>query len=222
MKALFVLSLSLLALVASAKDNFDFFYLVQQWPGSYCDTKRACCYPVTGKPDPIFTIHGLWPNYNDGTYPSNCDQQNEFDGREIEDLQRTMEEYWPTLACPTGNGLKFWAHEWDKHGTCTESTLDQHSYFLSALNLYKKANLLTALQDAGIEPDDRFYSVDSIKLAIKESVGFTPGLECNKDGSGNQQLSEVYLCVDKSGQKFINCPNFPRISCRKQVQFPSF
>ncbi|KAF3320267.1 extracellular ribonuclease LE-like protein [Carex littledalei] len=221
MKPLFLLSLSLLAVVSSAKD-FDFFYFVQQWPGSYCDTKRACCYPVTGKPDPIFTIHGLWPNYNDGTYPSNCDQQNEFDAREIEDLQRTMEEYWPTLACPTGNGLKFWAHEWDKHGTCTESTLDQHSYFLSALNLYKKANLLKALQDAGIEPDDRFYSVDSIKLAIKESVGFTPGLECNKDGSGNQQLSEVYLCVDKSGQKFINCPNFPRISCRKQVQFPSF
>jgi Ribonuclease T2 family len=48
----------------------------------------------------------------------------------------------------------------------------------------------------GIEPDDCFYIVESIKLAIKESIGFTPGLECNRDESGNQQLSEVYLCVD--------------------------
>ncbi|KAJ4753425.1 Ribonuclease T2 family protein [Rhynchospora pubera] len=221
MKALFLLSLSLLAVVSSAQD-FDFFYFVQQWPGSYCDTKRSCCYPVTGKPDPIFTIHGLWPNYNDGSYPSNCDRQNDFDAREIEDLEKTMQKYWPTLACPSSDGLKFWGHEWDKHGTCAESQLDQHSYFLSALNLYKKANILKSLQDAGIEPDDRYYSVESIKQAIKRGVGFTPGLECNKDESGNQQISEVYLCVDTSGQEFIECPTFPRISCRKEVQFPSF
>ncbi|KAF3323001.1 Ribonuclease 1 [Carex littledalei] len=80
-----------------------------------------------------------------------------------------------------------------------------------------KANLLKALQDAGIEPDDRFYSVDSIKIAIKESIGFTPGFECNRDESGNQQLSEVYLCIDTSSQEFIECPTFPRISCKEQA-----
>jgi ribonuclease T2 len=68
---------------------------------------------------------------------------------QIEDLQRTMQRYWPTLACPSADGDKFWGHEWGKHGTCAKSTLDQHSYFLSALNLYKKANILKALQDAG-------------------------------------------------------------------------
>ncbi|CAN6206182.1 unnamed protein product [Urochloa humidicola] len=56
------LVLSLLA-VSSAAESFDFFYFVQQWPGSYCDTWRGCCFPDTGKPAAEFGIHGLWPNY---------------------------------------------------------------------------------------------------------------------------------------------------------------
>ncbi|KAI3730765.1 hypothetical protein L1987_61942 [Smallanthus sonchifolius] len=66
-------------LVLSASQDFDFFYFVQQWPGSYCDTKHGCCYPRTGKPASDFGIHGLWPNRNDGSYPSNCDSSNPFD-----------------------------------------------------------------------------------------------------------------------------------------------
>ncbi|CAL5085772.1 unnamed protein product [Urochloa decumbens] len=58
----FGLVLSLLA-ISSAAERFDFFYFVQQWPGSFCDTSRGCCFPDTGKPAADFGIHGLWPNY---------------------------------------------------------------------------------------------------------------------------------------------------------------
>ena len=56
---------------------------VMQWPGSYCDTKQSCCYPTTGKPAADFGIHGLWPNYQDGKYPQNCDSKNLFNPNKV-------------------------------------------------------------------------------------------------------------------------------------------
>ncbi|RVW25391.1 Extracellular ribonuclease LE [Vitis vinifera] len=177
--------------------GFDFFYLVQQWPGSYCDSKQSCCYPTTGKPDADFGIHGLWPNYRDGSYPSNCNSNNPYDESEISDLIRSMQEEWPTLACPSGNGSKFWAHEWDKHGTCSESVLSQHQYFEAALDLKKDVDLVQILKKAGIRANGESYPLYDIKDAIKDAVGVTPWIECNVDSSGNSQLYQVHLRLDQ-------------------------
>lgn len=203
-------------------DDFDFFYFVQQWPGAYCDTKQSCCYPKTGKPTADFGIHGLWPNYKDGSWPSNCDPDSTFDKSQISDLMKNMEKNWPSLSCPSSNGFRFWSHEWEKHGTCAESELDQHEYFETALKLKEKANLLQSLTNAGIEPNDEFYSIENISEAIKEGTGFTPGIECNRDSARNSQLYQVYMCVDTSGSNFIECPLLPRSRCGEQIQFPKF
>ncbi|KAM7484370.1 hypothetical protein LguiA_000379 [Lonicera macranthoides] len=208
--------------VMCAAQDFDFFYFVQQWPGSYCDTKQSCCYPKTGKPASDFGIHGLWPNYNDGSYPSNCDPNAPFDQSKVSDLISSMQKDWPSLACPSSNGLTFWSHEWDKHGTCSESVLNQHSYFSSALNLKDQVNLLQALKSAGIQPNGQSYSLESIKGAIKGSTGYTPFIECNVDESGNSQLYQVYLCVDTSGNNVIECPVLPHGKCASKIEFPSF
>ncbi|KAI7747459.1 hypothetical protein M8C21_031859 [Ambrosia artemisiifolia] len=209
-------------LVLSTSQDFDFFYFVQQWPGSYCDTKQGCCYPSTGKPESDFGIHGLWPEYNDGSYPSNCDPDSPFDASEISDLMSQMKSDWPTLACPSNDGQTFWAHEWNKHGTCSESELDQHGYFSSSLNLKAQINLLKILEDAGIHPNGSEYNLSSIIGAIQEATGYTPGIECNKDSSGNSQLYEIYLCVDKSGSNIIECPILPKGKCGTSIEFPSF
>jgi ribonuclease T2 len=68
---------------------------------------------------------------------------------QVADLRSSMQKNWPTLACPSGNGVSFWTHEWEKHGTCSESVLDQHGYFQAALSLQKQAKLLQALASAG-------------------------------------------------------------------------
>ncbi|KAI3516454.1 hypothetical protein L1887_15370 [Cichorium endivia] len=209
-------------LVLTASQDFDFFYFVQQWPGSYCDTKQSCCYPTTGKPASDFGIHGLWPNRNDGSYPSNCDASTPFDASKISDLTNQMRSEWPTLSCPSNDGLTFWGHEWDKHGTCSESVLNQHAYFATALSLKNEINLLHALQSAGIGPNGQQYSLDSIKSAIKGASGYTPWIECNKGTSGNSQLYQIYLCVDSSASGFIECPVFPNGSCGSSIEFPSF
>ncbi|KAK7845533.1 extracellular ribonuclease le [Quercus suber] len=58
---------------------------------------------------------------------------------------------WPTLACPSSSGSSFWSHEWKKHGTCSESILNQHGYFQAALNHKDKVDLLQILESAGSE-----------------------------------------------------------------------
>ncbi|XP_028073371.1 extracellular ribonuclease LE-like isoform X2 [Camellia sinensis] len=161
--------LQCLSVVCFAQD-FDFFYFVQQWPGSYCDRKQSCCYPTTGKPAADFGIHGLWPNYNDGSYPSNCDPNSPYDQSAISDLISRMQDSWPTLACPSGDGSTFWSHEWDKHGTCSESVLDQHSYFKSALNLKSNIDLLQILQSAVLKSNKKAMKNKNKKTLILRFV----------------------------------------------------
>ncbi|CAI0402129.1 unnamed protein product, partial [Linum tenue] len=141
---------------------------------------------------------------------------------QIEDVLPQLQKFWPTLACPSGDGVKFWTHEWEKHGTCSESEMDQHDYFVAALKLKDKANLLQILKSAGIRPDDGLYELDSIVEAIKERTGFTPGIECNVDSSRNSQLYQVFMCVDTSGSDFIECPILPKGRCASSIQFPKF
>ncbi|KAH6824690.1 Ribonuclease T2 family protein [Perilla frutescens var. hirtella] len=211
--------LQCLSFLCSSTQDFDFFYFVQQWPASYCDTRRSCCYPTTGKPDEDFSIHGLWPNYNSGKWPQNCDSDSSLDKSQISDMMSRMQKEWPTLACPSRDGMAFWGHEWTKHGTCTP--LDAHAYFETALDLKNKANLLQLLRDAGISPG-KFYSMKSIKKAIEEGLGHEAYIECNVDTQGNHQLYQVYVCVDKSASNFISCPILPRgRGCGSTVEFPS-
>ncbi|KAK8701857.1 hypothetical protein V6N13_020235 [Hibiscus sabdariffa] len=60
---------------------------------------------------------GLWPDYNDGTWPSCCARAR-FDVKEISPLMDALEKYWPSLYCSrsstcfSGKGI-FWAHEVD-------------------------------------------------------------------------------------------------------------
>ena len=61
-----------------------------QWPGAYCDSKHSCCYLETGKLVTDFTIRGLWPEYKDGSYPSNCDPNSVFEKSQVLIIFSTM------------------------------------------------------------------------------------------------------------------------------------
>ncbi|KAG6403526.1 hypothetical protein SASPL_135750 [Salvia splendens] len=99
--------------------EFDYFKLALQWPGTYCRKTSKCCAQngcCRGSNGPTgFTIHGLWADYNDGTWPSCCSGK-KFDATEISTLREALYKYWPTLSCSKsknchgGKGL-FWEHE---------------------------------------------------------------------------------------------------------------
>eukprot|EP01018_Ginkgo_biloba_P016041 Gb_01128 [translate_table: standard] len=211
-----------LCLVNTYARTFDFYYFVQQWPGSYCDSHRKCCYPKSGTPSLDFSIHGLWPNMNDGTWPQFCDRHHRFNFSQVADLEMELEKHWASLQCPSSNGHKFWAHEWERHGTCSLN-MDEHDYFNSTLSLRRQVDLLGALEAAGIFPDGRQYDSDEILEALGRAIGEFPEIRCNKNIEGEQQLLEVLVCVDKFDvSTVIPCPILPLNRCPPRVVFPPF
>ncbi|XP_074316711.1 ribonuclease 2-like [Silene latifolia] len=110
-----------LSLRNSNHRDFDYFVLALQWPPTncrntntlHCCKSNACC--SSSGPPQHFTIHGLWCNYNDGSWPSCCGDNN-FDEKEISTLQKALDDYWPTLFCGStstchGHKGSFYAHE---------------------------------------------------------------------------------------------------------------
>lgn len=187
---------------AAAQREFDYFSLALQWPGTYCQRTRHCCSSSAcclSNPLTEFTIHGLWTDYNDGKYPSCC-RKSDFSIKKISSLMPELQKYWPSLSCGSpsgchgGKGL-FWAHEWEKHGTCAYPVIkDEYNYFLTALDLYNKYNITSILSNEGILGSNaEKYSVGDIISAIKKAVGALPLLEC-RSGS----LEELQLCFDKN------------------------
>ncbi|PAN14992.1 hypothetical protein PAHAL_2G456700 [Panicum hallii] len=236
------LVLSSLLAVSSTAEQFDFFYFVQQWPGSFCDTWRGCCFPDTGKPAADFGIHGLWPNYaqchggdDDASFfsivgrrgkcwPEYCEREdgNALSPWEIRDLVASLGRNWPTLSCRSGDSFEFWSYEWKKHGTC--SNLRPHDYFARALALKEAHNLTAILAAAGIVPSDtETYSLSSVSDAIAAATGATANLQCNRDKDGQTQLYQVFQCVDREAKKLIDCPLHMRSRCSgDRVKLPLF
>jgi ribonuclease T2 len=74
----------------------------------------------------------------------------------------------------------------------------------------------------GINPDGSQYNVEDIRNALQSVTGQLPGIQCNKDQSGNRQLYQVYVCVATDGQTVIQCPIFPSNECKGSVEFPVY
>ena len=86
--------------------------------------------------DANWTVHGVWPEYYQNSWPSYC-HQTPFDFKAIEPLVSRLNLDWHDCYChhdQTCTGL--WKHEWSKHGTCSSLYPDQYSYFLEGLELY--------------------------------------------------------------------------------------
>ncbi|GLC48244.1 hypothetical protein PLESTB_000074700 [Pleodorina starrii] len=168
--------------------KFDYFLLVRQWPGSYC-SKHSCT--LLHNRGYHFTIHGLWPNYDDGTWPQFCDASNKFDEDKLEDLMDELESEWPSTMDSDEN---FWEHEWSKHGTCSVGIFPtEHSYFSNVLKLHRRYDLAAALRKADIVPDKhKVYRAKDLADAIHDEYGVRPVVHCY-----DKELSEIWMCFDK-------------------------
>lgn len=83
-----------------------------------------------------WSIHGLWPQYDKQNYPVYC-KKVKFDFSNLKPIINKLETEWYSY---DGKSLKedetFWKHEWEKHGSCVFTPIDEFTYFNTALNLY--------------------------------------------------------------------------------------
>lgn len=84
--------------------QFDYYLFVLSWSPEFCHAERNRSNPECTE-HRGFVVHGLWPQYNDGSYPVECPTDN---------------------AAPTDTSAvsgimpaELIPHEWEKHGTCT-------------------------------------------------------------------------------------------------------
>ncbi|KAL1297199.1 hypothetical protein AAFC00_004769 [Neodothiora populina] len=157
---------------------------VQFW-----DTK-----PATG-PEDHWTIHGLWPDYCDGSYTSTCDKNRQYtniscilESAGRDDLLDLMQTYWKDQS---GGDESFWEHEWGKHGTCY-STLNPSCYtdytaqeevvdfFQQTVDLFQSLPTYDYLASAGIYPSStQNYTETEILAALRAGHGAAASLSCD-------------------------------------------
>jgi len=187
--------------------SFEYFELMLQWPPAYDHNGSKL-----GKRISHWTIHGLWPSRIEDpvNYPCQCSTE-PFDESKLETIMKDMNFYWPSLE--TSDYANFWAHEWEKHGTCCMPYLKtQMQYFETTLGLRKSLDPGSLLDD--MKPSaDTAYSYHEINARL--SAGGDIVLHCRSEtrfqGSMEtkvQALVEVMICITASGTPSqFNCPD---------------
>lgn len=182
--------------------EWSFAAFVQTWPGTFCSDN--CCKTSDTLSKEGFTIHGLWPNFQQTpnspkrNYPFCCSGPNAIEGSQVAQMiaanpsvQKDVDTYWPALKRPG-----FIEYEWDKHGTCASSVYANPLDFIkAAINLRKRFDLMPVLLEHGIIPSDtKSYRRSDIMRALEAVTQTNVILRCVNDG---QDLAEVWTCIKR-------------------------
>ncbi|PAV60506.1 hypothetical protein WR25_25518 [Diploscapter pachys] len=193
--------------------NFDYFMLVRIYPDAVCraddDTVPDSCEIPKGTP--MWTLHGLWPNYADGSYPQFCKgHPRKYDQHAIDPIRETLLKFWPNYY-PTKTADSFWKHEYEKHGTCSQSLPDFDSelkYFNKSLDLNALYDLEKGMREK-LVPREKPYDRSTFELSLKAGVSENRRLEisCVRDKKTKQVLlADIRICLNKTSLRPIDCP----------------
>jgi len=202
--------------------EFDYLLQVIRWAPSVCKTSK-CIKDY----DQSWVIHGLWPNYWNGTWPQFCCNTDPFDVKQVASLETELNVKWPNLEY-NQTSESFWAHEWDKHGTCapqSKKLVGELEFFTATLSLYDTTPLGKWLSASGINPDDATTLTEAnVLAAIQKNLPFKIELDCThgkgSDGKDVYWLDTIQICRDKNTLKLIDCPT-PKDTCKKGMIYPT-
>ncbi len=183
--------------------QFDYYVLALSWSPSWCalegDARGAD--QCDERHDYGFTLHGLWPQYDQG-WPSFCQTSQAAPSRQMT----------AAMVDIMGSSGLAW-HQWDKHGRC--SGLSAADYYAAARTAYGQVSrpevfrkLLKPLSFPATVVEDAF---------LKANPGLAPNMVAVTCKRGHFQ--EVRICLGKD-LKPRNCGQDVSRDCQQRVVFP--
>jgi len=195
-------------------DSWDYLLYVCRWPGTVGYGKNLPSNVTS------FTLHGIWPTRDDGSWPQYCNDSEPFKPSEISSLVGQLWAMWYDFI---GNGFDFWSHEWDKHGTCAQSlpAMDsEYNYFDEAISLHEKYDPNQALVAAGISPSNsQKYTDDQVLGAIFKAFGVNATISCTNVAGLGYALDTVEFCIDTDLSE-EQCPGSQSNNCTSSFYIP--
>ncbi|CAN5322921.1 ribonuclease T2 [soil metagenome] len=178
----------------SPAGEYDYYVLSLSWSPVYCESHPRDVAQCGGKRFG-FVLHGLWPQFERGGYPSDCASSIRLD--------EPAREYGTTIY----PSPRLVAHEWQKHGTCTG--LAAREYFEAADRARDSIRIPDALQPGGRTLE---LTPAQLSSAIRD---VNPGLT-NRSvviTCSGPELSEVRVCLGRDLAP-MSCGRGVRDACR--------
>ncbi|AFL90088.1 ribonuclease I [Terriglobus roseus DSM 18391] len=161
--------------LTAAPGQFDFYLLNLSWSPEFCHTHPAAAECAQHR---AFTLHGLWPQNHDGTYPGDC---SEAPGPNA-----------PSQYADIYPDASLLQHEWQTHGTCSGLPADQ---FLTLARRAERSIQIPA-ELGGLTESTALAPEQIISLFRQSNPSLPAGsiaLTC-----GNNYLTAVEVCMDKN------------------------
>ncbi len=185
-------------------EDFDYYVLALSWSPTYCasDSGQNDFQQCAPGRKFAFVVHGLWPQYNRG-WPQDCPtRENWVEQEQIDGMMDIMPS------------KRLIIHEWKKHGTC--SGLSQEGYFSAVRRMFDQVRIPARYLSP--QADVAVTSEQLVTDFVKSNRGLTSrmlSVQCG-NGTGRARLSELRICVDKSGV-FAACGVNEKRQCRAET-----
>lgn len=165
--------------------NFDYYVFTLSWAPEFChENPSNHTAECSAQASQGFVVHGLWPDNNDRSDPTQC-AATAFDPAAV---PASLKSIMPA---------NLYQHEWEKHGVC--SGMNESDYFNKIAAVYHR--LVIPVSNTG---QDQHVAPSALRTQFsKANPGWMPSAFSIQDKSNS--LVAVRVCMTKSFGA-MSCP----------------